>query len=198
MGLLSLSTALLVAAASTVSADSASAPAAQPRISSISYSGNGCIRDPQHYGGFSDPTFKFNNFAASLPGTNRTLNCEVHVVATGASPGWQVALASNNVKGHVVLGPGTKLDYFTTVFFSEDAAKTGTVRGRISNNGGGTIDQGVTLVSNTGANKVWSPCTGASGSPGILNVNFRGALTGDGKAYFEALTESWDLEWRRC
>lgn len=200
MGILTLSTALLAtAAAAVVSADaSLQAPAALPRISSISFSGNGCIKDPQHYGGFSDPTFKFNSFAASLPGTSRTLNCEVHIVATGASPGWQVALASNNVKGHVVLAPGTQLDYFTTVFFSEAASKTGTVRGRISNSGEGTINQPVTLVSNTGANKVWSQCTGGDGSPGILNVNFRGALTGDGKAYFEANTESWDLEWRRC
>jgi hypothetical protein len=31
-----------------------------------------------------------------------------------------------------------------------------------------------------------------------MNINFRGALTGDGKAYFEANTEEWDLEWRRC
>ncbi|KAL2255217.1 hypothetical protein VTK26DRAFT_3850 [Humicola hyalothermophila] len=45
------------------------------------------------------------------------------------------------------------------------------------------------------------PSTNGSGNIGILNVNFRGALAGnsnDDRAYFEALTQEWDLEWRRC
>ncbi|KAK0663900.1 hypothetical protein QBC41DRAFT_23595 [Cercophora samala] len=200
MGLLTTATALLVAAASVVNADVAAAPAAPaaiPRITSLTFSGPGCVRDPKHTGGLSDPTFSFSNFASSLPGTTRTLNCQAHLQATGASPGWQVAVKTNVVKGNVYLTPGTSLDYFTTVFFSQDAAKTGTVRGHIAANEK-TIDQAVTLVSNTGANKVWSPCTGSDGSIGILNVNFRSVLNGDSKAYFEALTENWDLEWRKC
>jgi len=31
-----------------------------------------------------------------------------------------------------------------------------------------------------------------------MNINFRGALTGEGKAYFETTTEEWELEWRQC
>ncbi|KAK0748358.1 hypothetical protein B0T21DRAFT_344032 [Apiosordaria backusii] len=199
MGLLTTATTLLLLASSghLVTADSAAAPAAIPRITSLTFSGPGCTRDPKHTGGLSDPTFSFSNFASSLPGTTKTLNCQAHLQASGASPGWQVAVTTNTVKGNVYLTPGTSLEYYTTVFFSQDAAKTGTVRGHIAANDK-TVDQAVTLVSNTGANKVWSPCTGADGSIGILNVNFRTVLNGEGKAYFEALTENWDLEWRKC
>jgi len=200
MGLLQTATALLIVAASAVSADSAAAlaaPAAIPRITSLTFSGPGCTRDPKHTGGLSDPTFIFSNFASSLPGTTKTLNCQAHLQAAGASPGWQVAVKANTVRGNVYLTPGTSLDYYTTVFFSHEASKTGTVRGHIDAKDK-TIDQAVTLYSSTGANKVWSPCTGSDGSIGILNVNFRSALNGDGKAYFEALSENWDLEWRKC
>jgi len=196
-----LFTSALVAAAPTpddaVLADSA-APSA--RISSITFSGNGCARDPKFTGGFNDPTFTFHNFAASLPGMNQTLNCAAHITATGAGAGWQVALKENVVHGRVVLSPGTSLDYYTTVFFSENASKTTTAGGTLSNREGtGSIDRAVGLRSTLGSNKVWSACTGSSGYPGILNVNFRGALTGDGgKAYFEALTENLEFEWRRC
>jgi hypothetical protein len=184
---------LLLASVATA-ADSV-APAA--RVSSIQYSGNGCLRDPKYSGGLADPTFTYSNFAASLPGANQTLNCQVHLEVTGAGSGWQVALSQNAVRSHVVLTPGTRLDYFTTVFFSDAASKTSTVRGHIKSDDG-TLDQSLTLVNNLGGSKVWSQCTGSSGYTGILNVNFRGALSGNGKAYFEALTENWDLEWRRC
>ncbi|KAK3393409.1 hypothetical protein B0H63DRAFT_491393 [Podospora didyma] len=186
---------LLLAAVlpATVIADG---PPSSPRISSISYSGNGCIRDPKYSGDFSDPTFTYSNFAASLPGENKTLNCEVHIQTTGTSAGWQVALNNNWIKGHLVLGPGTALDYFTTVYFSQSASNTATGRGKWYNRGENTVDQSVTLRNSLA--QVWSPCTGSDGSIGILNVNFRGALTGSGKAYFEALSENWDLEWRKC
>lgn len=73
-----------------------------------------------------------------------------------------------------------------------------TSRGSFDNDGKSTLDQSVTLRNNLSGNKVWSACTGDSNAPGILNVNFRGALSADGKAYFEAFTENWELEWRRC
>ncbi|KAK0734526.1 hypothetical protein B0T26DRAFT_632795 [Lasiosphaeria miniovina] len=175
----------------------ADTPSSSPRITSISWSGNGCPRDPKFDGDFNAPVFTYNNFAASLPGTNQTLNCEVHIQTAGTSPGWQVALKNNWVKGHLVLSPGTTLDYYTTVYFSQSASNTASLRGRWTNGGDGTIDQGVTLRQ-TFSGQVWSPCTGDGGSIGILNVNFRGALNGDGKAYFEAFTEKLDFEWRRC
>ncbi|KAK3309757.1 uncharacterized protein B0T15DRAFT_388053 [Chaetomium strumarium] len=203
MGLLSQLTVVLAAATHTAlaapaPADVSGADIATPRITSITFSGNGCARDPKFSGNFNNPSVTFTDFAAASPGANQTLNCEVHLQATGASPGWQVALSRNTVKGYVVLPPGTALNYYTTSYFSQDAGKTCTLRGSVSNTGSGTVNQGVTLVSSAGGDKAWSPCTGSDGYTGILNVNFRGALTGDGRAYFEAQTEEWDLEWRRC
>jgi uncharacterized protein DUF4360 len=102
----------------------ADAPAAQPKITSVQYSGNGCPNNAARTGGFSDPTFTYNRFAAVLPGVNQTVNCEIHVQATGATPGWQVALSDVNVAGHLTLDKGTRLDYFTTVYYSQDAGTT--------------------------------------------------------------------------
>lgn len=121
MGILS-NIAILLTAASAVTAEAA-APAAPPRISSISYSGNGCIQDPKFSGSFTDPKLTFQNYAVSNP-NNRTVNCQVHLQTSGASAGWQVALKSNVVKGHVVLAPGTAVTHYTTVYFSQDAGNT--------------------------------------------------------------------------
>lgn len=123
MGNLTRLTAFLAAVvpSALVAADG---PADLPKISSITYSGNGCIKDPKYSGNLNDPTFSYSNFAASYPGSNRTLNCEVHINLVGGSPGWQFALTNNLVKGHVVLPAGACLDYYTQVFFSQNAAKT--------------------------------------------------------------------------
>lgn len=102
----------------------ADTPASLPRISSITYSGNGCLKDPKLTGDLNSPTFTYTNFAASSPGTSQTLNCEVHINLSGGSSGWQFAIRENWVKGRVVLPPGGCLDYYTQVFFSQNAGKT--------------------------------------------------------------------------
>lgn len=105
-------------------ATDAAAPPTLPRITSVQYSGNGCPDDASRKGDFNDPTFRFDSFAASFPGTGRTVNCEVHVQAAGATAGWQVALSQVNVDGRLVLDPGVGLVYFTQTYFSDDAADT--------------------------------------------------------------------------
>ncbi|KAL2154547.1 hypothetical protein VTH82DRAFT_3223 [Thermothelomyces myriococcoides] len=177
-----------------MAATAAVADPSTPKIASIKFSGNGCLKDPKFSGSFDAPRLTFSNFAAALPGSNQTVNCQVHLQTQGSTPGWQVALKSNVVKGHVVLSPGTTLTHYTTVYFSQDAAKTDTFSNSVENTGSTTINKAVTLTGNAGNEKVWSPC----GSPGIMNINFRGALVGSGEAYFEANTEEWDLEWRKC
>lgn len=59
-------------------------------------------------------------------------------------------------------------------------------------------------------NIVWSKCTGANGVVGLLNVNFRAALTSSSPStgknahgYFgggrnSTVTEKWGWVWRRC
>ncbi|OIW34602.1 hypothetical protein CONLIGDRAFT_638951 [Coniochaeta ligniaria NRRL 30616] len=195
MGALSRITVAIAALYAPLAA--ADTPASQPRITSVQYSGNGCPNDASRSGSFSDPTFTYNRFAAVLPGTNQTVNCEIHVQAAGGSAGWQVALSDVNIDGHLVLDQGTRLDYYTTVYYSENAGSTTTARQHISNNGGSTLDYPVSLRQDI-TKPVWSECIGGDGSPGILNVNFRGALTGGGHAYFEVFTENWDFIWRRC
>lgn len=196
----------------------ADSPASQPKITSVQFSGNGCPNAASMSGSFGDPTITYNRFAAALPGANETVNCEVHVEAAGASSGWQVAVSDVTVCGRLSLDPGTQLDYYTTVYYSEDASATVCchcpifhIRGEhrsnisiqttshqhISNNGASTIDYPVTLQQGIDS-PVWSACIGGDGSPGILNVNFRGALTGEGNAYFEAFTENWGFIWREC
>lgn len=73
-----------------------------------------------------------------------------------------------------------------------------TIQTSFSNSGSGTVDQSVALTGSAGTEKVWSPCTGSDGYTGILNINFRSALVGDGNASFKTSTEEWDLVWRRC
>lgn len=116
--------ALVAQALCPIVAVAADSPPSLPRITSVQYSGNGCPNNGARSGDFNSPTFKYNNFAAASPGTNQTVNCEVHLQASGGSAGWQVALSHVNVNGHLVLDPGMSLDYYTQAYFSENAANT--------------------------------------------------------------------------
>lgn len=106
----------------------ADSPPTYPSITSVKYSGDGCPQSGPGVaksGPFNDPTFKFDNFAANSPGVeNRTVACEVHVSSSGGSPGWQYALSSNTIKAHLTLAAGATLNYYTTVYFSQDATNT--------------------------------------------------------------------------
>jgi hypothetical protein len=171
----------------------ASADAPTPSIATISFSGNGCMNNGATASGdFSHPTFTFKHFAAVSPGINSTANCEAHIVTSGNTDGWQVALDKVNVKGHLVLDPNTDLTYYITSYFSQDAGNTATTTQTVSNDDSAAIDYPVVL--NQGCKEVWSAC----GNVGILNVNFRAALTGKGHGYFEGLSEGLSFKWRKC
>ena len=62
----------------------------------------------------------------------------------------------------------------------------------VSNDDSSAIDYPVVL--NQGCKEVWSAC----GNVGILNINFRAALTGKGHGYFEGLNEALSFKWRKC
>ena len=113
--------AMLLAVASAAVADT---PPSIPRITSIQYSGSGCPNNADQSGDFNSPTFTYHRFTTSYPGTDGTTNCEVHVQSSGGSSGWQVALSDIYVTGHVTLDPNTRLDYYTTVYYSQAAADT--------------------------------------------------------------------------
>ncbi|KAH8887302.1 hypothetical protein GQ53DRAFT_827466 [Thozetella sp. PMI_491] len=171
------------------------APQSMPRITSVSYSGNGCPDNLDNSGDFNNPTFTFRHFVASSPGVNQTVNCEIHLQSAGGSAGWQVSLSEVDVRGHVVLDPGMRLNYYVQTYFSENAGNTVTARERVGGDGQ-ALDYPVQIRQ--GLRELWSPCTGGNGAPGILNVNFRVSLMGDGHGYFEGTSETWNFNWRRC
>ncbi len=125
MGPLARLTLLLAAVfPSAVVSDS---PASLPKITSITFSGNGCPQGSatKYDGSFDDLSVSYpSDFIARLPGDKPMANCQVHIQASGASSGWQFALKDNWVQGRVWLQPGTSLEYYTSVYFSQDAANT--------------------------------------------------------------------------
>ncbi|KAI1482613.1 hypothetical protein F4774DRAFT_428911 [Daldinia eschscholtzii] len=186
------------------------APSPPPRIVSVSYSGSGCPSSApavDRTGGFDDISLRLNSFEARTTSVaDSSVNCQAHLSIAGSAAGWQVGVKDVFVKGHLVLDPGASLDYYVTSFWSEDAEKTITIRGSLGNTGSGRVSQDVTAHSTVPDNQVvYSPCTGAKGNVGLLNVNFRVALQADGAQYGyfgkdpdTTASESWSYVWRRC
>ncbi|KAK5658915.1 hypothetical protein OQA88_1729 [Cercophora sp. LCS_1] len=216
MGPLGQLTLLVAALCPTLVASEA--PASLPKITDITFSGSGCPSDGgvKVAGGFDSLSVTFKEFSAKLPG-NKTLNCQAHVQGSGGSPGWQFKLKEATVYGRAYLQPETRLSYFHTVYFSQNAANTvrpvsatyrrrfltllyqKTQQGELENSGAASINKDVILYSDLSASNVWSPCPGADGYTGIFNINFRGALDGEaGKASFVAKSQKLGFEWRKC
>ncbi|KAI4865100.1 hypothetical protein F4820DRAFT_308012 [Hypoxylon rubiginosum] len=201
----------LAAAAPTAQLVTREAPSPPPRIASVSYSGSGCpSASPavDRSGGFDDIALRLNSFEATTAGgvADASVNCQAHLAIAGSAQGWQVGVKDVYVKGHLVLDPGAELDYYVTSFWSEDADKTVTIRGTLSNGGAGRLNQDVTAHSTVPDNQVaYSPCVGSGGNVGLLNVNFRVALQAAGTQYGyfgkdadTTASENWSYVWRRC
>ncbi|TGJ84489.1 hypothetical protein E0Z10_g4280 [Xylaria hypoxylon] len=188
---------------------SARDPGAQPRITSVSFSGSGCPSSSPAVertgAGFSDVGFRMNGFQASLPGIDTSnTNCQVHLQATGCASGWQVGIQSATIKGHLVLDPSASITWYLTSYWSENAGTTNTISGSISNTGSSRLNQDISRSANAGA-VAWSPCAKGDGFLGILNVNFRVSLDAPGNQYGyfgkdadTAAAESWNYVWRQC
>ncbi|KAI1447630.1 hypothetical protein F5Y02DRAFT_377939 [Annulohypoxylon stygium] len=186
------------------------APSPPPRIVSVSYSGSGCpSASPavDRTGGFDDISLRMNSFEARTTTIqDSSVNCQAHLSISGSAAGWQVGVKDVYVKGHLVLDPGASLDYFVTSFWSEDADRTITIKGTLGNLGAGQLNQDIEARSTVPDSQVvYSPCTGAAGDVGLLNVNFRVALQAAGTQYGyfgkdpdTTASESWSYVWRRC
>ncbi|KAI0023059.1 hypothetical protein F4780DRAFT_777182 [Xylariomycetidae sp. FL0641] len=190
------------------------APPAPPRITAVSYSGNGCPSSSpgvERTGTWADLAFRLNGFeASSATGSSdvrsASVNCEVHAEVAGCAAGWQVGVRDVRVRGHAVLDAGAALDWFVVSYWSREAGKGTTIKGTLPNPGAGRLDADVTAqTSIPDGQVVWSACSGADGALGLLNVNFRVALQADGDQYgyfgHDADTkpvESWGYVWRRC
>jgi hypothetical protein len=195
------------AAAAPYPLNESAAPDSIPSLEAVTYSGTGCPSSApgveRSGAAFADPHFRLKAFSADTGDVYSTsANCQVHLTASGRTPGWQVGLSAVDFTGHAKLDPGAKLDWFFTSFFSDDAADTVTVRGAVTNTGSTRLQKDIHEVATIpAADIVWSAC----GDVGLLNVNFRIALNADGAkyAYFgkdadTVVAEAWKYTWRRC
>ncbi|KAI2617658.1 hypothetical protein GGS26DRAFT_575893 [Hypomontagnella submonticulosa] len=193
------------------SPEASEAPFSPPTIQSVSFSGNGCPQDGgkrRVWGGFEHFSFTLPDFVATYGGSKpKSVNCQAHMNLAGGEPGWQVALKDVWTKGHVELEPNVKLSQYVTTYYSQDAANTISTVQSLSSPSNSTFSRDVTLHAGIPSESaVWSPCTGRNGYVGILNVNFRIALTSTNAASYgyygggknSTVTERWAWQWRRC
>jgi hypothetical protein len=144
------------------------------------------------------------------PGTSisdHTKNCQVHLNLR-YPPNYQFAVTRGLSRGYAQLEAGVTASFFNTYYFSQDASATTTTETVLS--GGGcyadpkTVRPWMKSVGVPAADRVYSPC----GANGILNANFRVALTStssnsSGSLFLADPADSgWnvglDLAWQTC
>jgi len=173
----------------------AAAPGVAPKITSLRISGSGCPNDSNSVKASTSVLGDNASFSFSQLSGDSTDNCEIHVQSTGGSQGWQVAVKEVAYSGELTLKPGSQLDTYTQIYWSEKATETGVLTGHITC-AGPEIRDSFTLRQSTNDLK-WSKCTGSDGNPGTLNVNARPVISGnDGQYSIKSTT--WGLVWRKC
>ncbi|KAJ4394449.1 hypothetical protein N0V93_003667 [Gnomoniopsis smithogilvyi] len=159
-------------------------------VTQFVYSGSGCTQGSNSVAvsststGYTVQVYTFDEFT-----TSDTQNCELHFQGSGLSAGWQVSLTEFDAVGSAK-GAVSAVWWFWQAYWSDDAADTLTLSGAIEN------PAGTSLVKANVTEPLWSQCIGASGNPGILNVNFRVVVTGEGS--FEVDKEMLKYQFRRC
>ncbi|KAF2181107.1 hypothetical protein K469DRAFT_590376 [Zopfia rhizophila CBS 207.26] len=195
MFLIARSTLLLAAIAPALV--TAAPPEHVPKVTSLQFSGSGCPSSSGSVHSSEALLGDTQSFTFGQLGSDSTENCEIHLQGSGASSGWQVAIKEVTYKGDVRLKPGTQLDYFTQIFWSDRAADTTTLSGHITCTGP-DFKEPVTLLQTVPAsNPAWSKCIGDDGNTGILNVNFRPVISGN-EGHFDFKSATWNLQWRKC
>ncbi|RYO96013.1 hypothetical protein DL765_011751 [Monosporascus sp. GIB2] len=194
-------------------AEAQAAPFKPPTILSTSFSGNGCPQKgsrPLPSGGWEHFGFTLPDFAVSYRGSGgktTTANCQAHMSLANGVPGWQVGLKDVWSRGYAQLDPGVKLTQYVTAYYSENAANAVSAVESVTSSPNKTLAREVALHATIPySSVVWSKCTGRDGVVGLLNVNFRMALTStDREAYGYygggknlTVSEKWGWTWRRC
>ncbi|KAF2751572.1 hypothetical protein M011DRAFT_474025 [Sporormia fimetaria CBS 119925] len=173
------------------------APPTSPTIYDFKFSGNGCPNDSGSVKATSTTLDDSVSFTFSELSGDNTSNCGIHLQAKGGSAGWQVAVSHIEYKGTVSLKPGSSLDTFTQIFWSETASKTSTLTSELVCHDTAIADAFTLRSTNPPATLNWSKCTGGDGNPGILNVNFRPVVQGN-KGSYDVKSATWGLVWRKC
>lgn len=101
----------------------AAAPPSAPQIYNVDYAGNGCAA-PGSVKSTSGTLGDSASFTFSSLKGDDTNNCGIHVQAKGASEGWQVAIGAIEYRGTLTLKPGSSLDSYSQIFWSDNASKT--------------------------------------------------------------------------
>ncbi|KAF2657281.1 hypothetical protein K491DRAFT_691298 [Lophiostoma macrostomum CBS 122681] len=100
------------------------APPSSPRITNLQFSGTGCPNDSGSVKSGSGTLGDSASFTFSQLKGSDSDNCQLHIIASGASQGWQVAVKSVDYQGNVHLKTGSSLDTITQVYWSENASAT--------------------------------------------------------------------------
>ncbi|KAL2872921.1 hypothetical protein SGCOL_011936 [Colletotrichum sp. CLE4] len=162
------------------------------QIASASFSGSGCPQGSVSTTISPDRTvitFGFDKFQTYIgPGLSvaeRSKNCALHL-SLKYPGGFQFALVDSTYHGYAQLEDGVTGTFYSTYFFSQDAAATSTTQTSIA--GGGIWLNGQVYTKQDTiptAALIYSPC----GATGILNVNNRIALTSKNPQAYGSITD---------
>jgi hypothetical protein len=180
------------------------------QVVSATWSGNGCPQNSVSTSISPDRTvitFGFDKFQTFIgPGVavqEKTKNCALHLNLKYPG-GFQFAVVDSTYHGFAQLDAGVTGTFYSTYFFSQDAAATTTTQTSIQ--GGGIWKDGQVYTkadSIPTASLIFSPC----GATGILNINNRIALTSsNSKASGSitdddatvAFTQQLNIQWKSC
>ncbi|KAF4920427.1 hypothetical protein CGCVW01_v006930 [Colletotrichum viniferum] len=103
----------------------AAAAASAARIRSLTHSGPGCPQDARvtWSGDLSDLTITLPDFSESLAAGQMT-SCQVHLLIDQGESGKSLVLQDVVVRGGLYLSPNSKVDFYTTAYWSETASDT--------------------------------------------------------------------------
>ncbi|KAI3533842.1 hypothetical protein CSPX01_12462 [Colletotrichum filicis] len=178
--------------------------AAALRIKSVTHSGPACPQTDRltWSGGLDDLTITLPDFSETLAAGQMT-SCQVHLLIDEGEPGKSLLLQDVTLSGGLYLSSNTKVDFYTTSYWSETASDTVT-KSTSTASGSTAVFRNVEVAQRV--NSV-SPCTGGDGYVGILNVTFRIISQGGGLVIFgkerkdgatSPVTESLALKWQSC
>ncbi|KAK3311589.1 uncharacterized protein B0T15DRAFT_80411 [Chaetomium strumarium] len=180
------------------------------QIVAATFSGNGCPQGTVSTNISPDKTvitFGFDAFQTYIgPGispTQRSKNCQLHL-SLKYPGGFQFSVLESTYHGYAQLEKGVTGTFYSTYYFSQDAAATTTTQTSIT--GGGIWEQGQVYTKSDKiptASYIYSPC----GANGILNINNRialassnssasGSITDDDATV--AFTQQINIQWRAC
>lgn len=173
------------------------------RITSITHSGPGCPQDStvDWEGSLDDLVFNLDGFRASV-GTAQTTQCQLHLTLGDGNRGQRLVLRDVEVWGGLRMAAGAEAEFYTTAYWSEDAANEKTKKSTTSKSS--TFDSNVAVRASLG---LASQCVGSDGYVGILNVGFRvvskqGTVTfgpqRGGAGTLSPVEEHLDLYWASC